>query len=339
MDKEFKILHAPCGPAGQMGILSRSLRALGYYAYSCVFSNSGFCYGEDRSLSLDKLNNRLFRSCKKLGFFFKAIKEFDIFHFHSGATLLPRGLDLPILKSLNKKVVMHYWGSDIRQKSIAAQKNRFVKVKIGDEAGIRKRIKHISKYVKLAIVADYELYEYIKNYFENVVIIRQAIELQEYIPVIPPKRNRKIVIVHAPSDQGIKGTEYVLKTINRLERNYELEFLLVYGMPHYRVTAICRKADIVVDQLLVGTYGVFATEAMALGKPVICYIREDLWGTYPKELPIISAHPGNLYERLKRLIENPDLRYDLGVKGRNYVEKYHDSLKIAKQLIELYKNL
>lgn len=339
MGKELKILHAPGGAAGQMGILSRSLRALGYYAHSCVDSNNWFSYEEDRNLSLEKLNNRLFRFCRKLDFFFKAIKEFNIFHFHGGATLLPRGLDLPILKFLNKKMVMHYWGSDIRQKSIAVQKNRFVKVKIGDEAGIRKRINHISKYVKLAIVADYELYEYIKNYFENVVIIRQAIELQEYIPVIPPKRKRKIVIVHAPSDQVIKGTEYVLKAINRLERNYELDFLLVYGMPHYQARAIYRKADIAIDQLLVGTYGVFAIEAMALGKPVTCYIREDLWGTYPKELPIISAHPDNLYEQLKSLIENPDLRYDLGVRGRNYVEKYHDSLKIARQLIELYKNL
>jgi len=39
------------------------------------------------------------------------------------------------------------------------------------------------------------------------------------------------------------------------------------------------------------------------------------------------------------LIENPDLRKELGEKGRKYAEEFHDSKKIAKQLIELYKSI
>lgn len=32
-------------------------------------------------------------------------------------------------------------------------------------------------------------------------------------------------------------------------------------------------------------------------------------------------------------------RYKLGVKGRQYVEKYHDSEQVARQLVKLYEQL
>lgn len=234
---------------------------------------------------------------------------------------------------------MHYWGSDIRQKSIAERKNKFVRVKVEDEKAIVANIRRVSRYVDTAIVEDYELYEYVRDYFKRVVVIRQAVDLSEFVPVVPPEENKKPVIVHAPSDKRIKGTEYVLDAISRLEKDHDLEFVLVHGMPHRQAIEIYQRADIIVDQLLIGSYGIFTAEAMALGKPVICYIREDLLDTYPQELPIVSASPDNLYEQLKILVENPGLRHTLGLRGREYAEKYHDSLKIAKQLIDLYASL
>jgi hypothetical protein len=252
---------------------------------------------------------------------------------------LPCNVDLPILKALGKKMVMQYWGSDVRQKSIAERNNKFVKVKVENEEQIISNIKGIAKYIDTAIVEDYELHEYVRDYFKKVVVIRQAVALSEYTPVIPSVHTKKPVIVHAPSDKRIKGTEYVLEAISRLEKEHDLKFVLVHGMPHRRAKEIYQRADIIVDQLLGGTYGIFAVEAMALGKPVLCYIREDLRGTYPEELPIVSANPENIYDQLKVLVENGGLRRDLGLRGRDYVERYHDSLKIAKQLIELYESL
>lgn len=54
---------------------------------------------------------------------------------------------------------------------------------------------------------------------------------------------------------------------------------------------------------------------------------------------ISNIDPDNLYDNLKLLIENSELRRELGEKGRKYVEEVHDSTKIAKQLIKLYKTL
>ena len=96
------------------------------------------------------------------------------------------------------------------------------------------------------------------------------------------------------------------------------------------------KADIIVDQLYAGTYGVFAIEGMALGKPVITYIMDEMLGMFPPELPIQSASAKTVQDVLERLILSPQLRREIGMAGRKYVEDYHDYRKAAAYLKKIY---
>ena len=72
------------------------------------------------------------------------------------------------------------------------------------------------------------------------------------------------------------------------------------------------------------TYGVFALEAMALGKPVVAYISDEIRKTFPEELPIVSATIDSLTGVLETLITDGKKRRELGMAGRRYVEDYHD---------------
>ena len=60
---------------------------------------------------------------------------------------------------------------------------------------------------------------------------------------------------------------------------------------------------------------------MALGKPVVCYIRPDLVDKYPPGLPIRSAHPDNLRDVLRELVSDHELRRSLGIQGSNMWNK------------------
>jgi len=336
---KLRILHAPINIANQMNIIAKAQRELGYSSWSCDFSNNWFNYKSDQSLNLEKLNNKYHRIFRRSQFFLNSILKYDVFHFYFGNTLLPRYYDLPILKGMNKKMVMHYLGDDIRQRSIAERRNKYALVKVRDENVIRHQISTVARYIKTVIVGDYELYEYAQGYFKKVVIIRAALNIQDYRPTIPSLYKKIPLIVHAPSDKKIKGTEYILKAICKLKKEYNFRFKLIHGLNHEDAKRIYEKADIIVDQLLGGAHGVFSIEAMALGKPVICSIREDLKNKYPKELPIISANPDTIYNVLKVLIENAKLRHELGEKGRAYIEKHHDARKIAGELIKVYESL
>jgi len=106
--------------------------------------------------------------------------------------------------------------------------------------------------------------------------------------------------------------------------------------------ARCARADLVVDQLLVGWYGGLAVEAMALGRPVVAYLREeDLTGVPPEmreQLPLIRAEPSTIYGVLKEMLTTcrRDLA-ELGRRSRDYVVRWHDPRSVAEQLVADYE--
>ena len=145
-------------------------------------------------------------------------------------------------------------------------------------------------------------------------------------------------IVHAPSKRGIKGTDHVIEAVESLrEDGYGVKLVLIENMPHRKAVEYYMQADIVVDQLLVGWYGVLAIECMALGKPVCVYIRDDLQSYLPS-MPLVNVSPESLKENLRLLVEDASLRKEIGAKARRFVEETHDGDKIAKYIIkEIYK--
>lgn len=337
----MRVLHAPENIAGQASILAKAQRELGIKADVLVFNQNKFNYENTINLSLSG-KTKIIRIFVQLFNFIRCFFKYDTFHFHFGGSLLPGNLDLPILKFFGKKMVMHYYGSDIRRSDIAMNYVYFKtldelhKIYPEEEDGYKlKKIKENEKYVDITIVDDYPLLVY----SPNSIVIHMAIDLGKFDFIGCENRNEKLKIVHAPSHREKKGTKYILPAIEKLiNEKYDIDFILLENRTNDEVIEICKKADIIIDQLLLESHGVFLIENMALGKPVLCRIDEKFMKYYP-EIPILRTDPDNIYENLKLLIENPDLRKELGEKGRKYVEKNHDSQKIAKQVLEIYKSL
>ena len=112
--------------------------------------------------------------------------------------------------------------------------------------------------------------------------------------------------------------------------------MLVEGKSQQEAFEIYKTADIIVDQLYAGTYGVFAIESMALGKPVITYISDEMKDRLPDDLPIVSGGTKTITDALELLINNPKLRIEKGMQGREYVENYHDCRVVAYVLRDIY---
>jgi len=86
-----------------------------------------------------------------------------------------------------------------------------------------------------------------------------------------------------------------------------------------------------------------ALEAMALGKPVVTYLKEDAVRrteeAFGITVPIVSATKETLVERLRPLVESADERRRIGAASRAYVERVHDANRIADRLLDLYARL
>jgi glycosyltransferase involved in cell wall biosynthesis len=102
-------------------------------------------------------------------------------------------------------------------------------------------------------------------------------------------------------------------------------------------------ADIVIDQLNAGWYGVFAIEAMALGKPVLTYLQEEparaTADAFGLDVPIVSVTADTLHDRLAPLVTSVAERRRLGAASRAYVERVHGVEPMTDRLLEVYASL
>lgn len=337
----MRILQAPINVAGQPSDISKAQRRLGYKSDVMIFKNDFSGRICDIDLKLDSEKSYLKRIAKILANFNYCVKNYDIFHFHYAKSLLPYNLDLPILKLLDKKILMQYWGSDVIQFDIAQKRMRYKKEDYEkvfhkqDDAKKRAQIAKMEKMVDVTVVGDPELLPF----SPKSVVVAKALNLDEFEFIGVNKENHRLKIVHAPSNRGVKGTDKIIKIIEKLKNDgLDFEFILVENMTNSQAKEVYKSADLIIDDIMQGPYGILCMEAMALGKPVMCRIDDSLIHAYPG-LPIINVNSDNLYQEIKKVLENLDLRIKLAKEGRKYMEANHDIMKTAQKFIDLYKSL
>lgn len=334
-DEKLKVIHGTMEIANQINTIVKAQNQLDHVAALGInYYPSYLSYGNSNIVDINEVKDKI-KVTKDITDL--AIDTFDVFHFHYGTSLMQGLSDIPLLIERNKKVFMHHWGTDVRRLSIAKTLNMFAKSKVENENEIIERLEYFGKYINDCIVADIELHEYVKEFYNKVHIVRQALDLGSYIQKDNFEfRKERPIIVHAPTSTDFKGTRYINAAIESLELKYNIEYKLVQNMSHDAAKEIYQNADIIIDQLHSSGHGLLSLEGMAMGKPVICSVSEFMKDFYPKDLPLVPANPKNIKEQLEKLIKDFELRKVLGEKGRKYVENYHDHNLIAKQLIEIY---
>jgi len=338
----MRILHAPKNIAGQASMISRAQRRRGLTSDVLVFDQNRYNFDCDINIRLSKYPG-LLRPLVKLYYFLRVVRNYDLFHFHYGTSLLPKNLDLYFFavfgRYVGKRTIMEYWGSDVIQSDLAKQFTLIPEVTLRAispslDAKKRKRIGRINSLVDQSIVGDYSLLPF----SPGSLVVRQALN-HKSIPYVGAGTNeRPIKVVHAPTNRDIKGTSHILSAIEVLKaEGLPLELILVENRTHDDAMKIYETAEIVVDDVLQGPYGIFAMECMAIGKPVLGRIDPQLAHYYPG-LPIVSTTPDNLEANLRSLAVDSEKRRKLGEQGREYVENNHDADIIAGQLVELYES-
>jgi glycosyltransferase involved in cell wall biosynthesis len=338
--KGLKILIGPTAFVGVSLVLASALKEKGIRVTHVITRISPFRPDMEYDVLMNFQGlNKLQMMFKYLYYFLKFFWQHNTFIFLSGQTLLPYNLDLPILKLFHKKTIMWFMGSDIRHYEsleAAAKKAGLEYYKSKDQGGGPKALKRKMRMIHM-----------VERYVDYIISHPNVSQLltRKYYTIFIPKdicnirynniSNPKPIVVHAPSDDEYKGTSYIVETVERLRiEAHDFKFCLLRNVSNIKLLETLSEADIVVDQLFETAPGGFTIESMAAGCAVLGGNVPEFSG-FPPELPIIHTDPSNIYQNLKMLLENPELRRELGEKGRKYVEKYHDHRKIANDIIEL----
>ena len=336
----MKILHGMYEIAGQGINTVKGLRANGHYAVMVVRQRNRMADKPDIDLNITQKGvfGRILSTLKMGHFAVKALVKFDVMHSHFGHSLFPFNLDVYLYRLFNVRCFAEFLGSDIRFMYNMDIEYPYYKNNYPTEETRRKTVRRLGrllKHVSGIIIHDYELLPHIPESNKPIYIVPLRVNISEITPK-PPEiiQEKKPVIVHSPSSRSTKGTEGILEKLKEVKGDYE--FILIENKPHEEAMEIYKNADIIIDMISYGTYAVFSIEAMALGKPVITYISPDVRKHFPEELPIISTDFDGLPGVVDDLIADPKLRHDLGVRGREYVERYHDHVKVTKYLYDIY---
>ncbi len=152
----------------------------------------------------------------------------------------------------------------------------------------------------------------------------------------PFSRSRTPVVVHVPSSSQVKGTALIEPVLRVLDAEGLIEYRSASGVPHAAVRKLVGNADIVVDQVRGGPYGVAACEAMAAGRVVVAHVPEvvrtrtrELSG---QELPIVEAQPDTLEQVIRALSADPEGCARVSEAGRAFVKYWHDGRESGRVL-------
>ncbi|MEO0173085.1 MAG: hypothetical protein ABIL13_07560 [candidate division WOR-3 bacterium] len=151
-------------------------------------------------------------------------------------------------------------------------------------------------------------------------------------------KTKTLKVFHAPNHPYIKGTNFLQSAVERFKsEGYSIDLIILQKVPNHVIMEAISESDIVADQFVIGWYAMFAIEGMAMGKPVLCYLREDLLELYRNvglldkdEPPIINCRINQIYDKLKWIMENREILDEIGEKGRKYVLKHHSIESMSK---------
>ena len=331
----MRILQLPTEIAGQVHLTAKGLRAIGHEAANASKPHP-FGYPADIDPCFTSIPG--WRRTRNPFLFARWLRDYDIFHYHK-SPCLPGGLDVHHLRRLDRPFFVEFWGSDIRIARIEAARNRFFAGDSSDRSRSQiRRLRFWSEMTDEVIMSDNASDVFLKPYFRTIHVVRQRVDTEAWTPAYPDPETRRPKVVHAPSNRAVKGTVHVERAVEALKKaGLSFDYIPVENVPHAEAKRIYAEADIIVDQLTIGSHGVFACEAMALGKPVICYINPELVGTYPEGFPIVNANPETIQKVLEELILSPERRHQIGAASRNYAERVHDIRVVAKRLIAIYR--
>jgi glycosyltransferase involved in cell wall biosynthesis len=332
----MRILHTPTNVGGHPIGLSRAERELGFESDVVIFEPNPFGFEVDRSLYRSGVP--AWRTApERLRFLVEAARRYDLFHFNFGSTLLPAwgfpiALDeLPLLRRLGKTVIATFQGDDARPPDHWSAPPPEHK-----RHDFERRRRHgRSRMLRYADRVFY-LNPDMRQWLPGASFCAYASFDPRSVTPVPPRVDGELTIVHAPSHRGTKGTEAVLAAVEQLKaRGVPLRLDLVEGVKRAEALARSALADIAIDQVRVGWYGGFAVEAMALGKPVLCYVKDERPGDNPfgDELPLVRTTAETLAEDLLALIRDAERRTRAGAEGRQFVERHHDPRKVARGVL------
>lgn len=243
--------------------------------------------------------------------------------------------DLPMLTAHGISVGLVFRGSEIRDPRKHAEREPYSPFRDPDDP-LTQRLQqqvdamrpHIDAFDGRTFVTTLDL----KDDLPEAHWLPHVIDIDRWAGDGPILQRAVPVVVHAPSREKMKGSSHVDDVCIPLAEAGKIEYRRLRGIPFEQMPGTLRGADVVIDQLALGSYGVLALQAMCAQRLVIGHVSERVRRRLPTDLPIVEATADTLEEVLHDLMADAETANGYAQRGLDYARRYHSGRYAAGQL-------
>ena len=285
----------------------------------------------------------------KVIFFSIYFVRFEVFIYAANYNYLPFSIDQFILRLFRKKVVILTLGSDARPPYLNGGFKRFALQKIYKQT--KKKYNHLQrKYSNADFIIDHYSVTHFNHKQKYIPFLYMGFPFtlkKDYrLPSDVPANNLTPLVLHAPSNPEIKGTSIIREAVKELkESGYKFDYQELINVPHEEVLNKLKICSFVINELYSDTLMAgLDTEAAWFGKPsIIGGYNLDGIEVSIKDYPApptyrIKPNKDELKKAIIDLLQNENVRKDLGQKAYDYVHNYWDAKEVAMRYVNLVNN-
>lgn len=252
--------------------------------------------------------NRLSQWIISSFFFIYTLFKYDIIYIISGENILTRkflNFEIWCYKLFKKKIVFHFVGGDIRNSDYL----RWVNNNLTKENGNKKPSKQqpfqyklcriAEKYGSEILVTSPDLIEFFKKDVHYIPVFINNNKFDTYRTENKISTGKITKILHAPSNAGIKGSAFIESVLRSMAlENQSIQPILTtdskyaenihppYSVSKQTLVSLMEESQIVIDQIVIGWYGLQTIEALLTGNQVVVWIPDSLTKYIPEKCPI-----------------------------------------------------
>lgn len=143
-------------------------------------------------------------------------------------------------------------------------------------------------------------------------------------------------VLHAPSraTPPIKGSHLIEPVLRDLHDRGAIEYVRAERISNVELRKLVQDCDVVVDQILTGSYGVAAVEAMAAGRLVLGFVATDIRALLPEDPPIVDVPDGELRDVMDAILSERQEFTTQAERGPEYAKRWHDGSEAAAILAD-----
>jgi hypothetical protein len=240
--------------------------------------------------------------------------------------------DLKYARKRNKKIISLFVGSDVRYFDAFSQEfniKNWSFPEVFKVKNIKIYLSYIRNCEKLADLI-YSVPDQSGIQLRPYYHLQIPLDINKFSFCIP--KNEIPILLHAPSQAFLKGTDIIEETLNQLRNEgLKFEYIRVKDLSNDQLMRLLTKADILVDEIVFHGPGILSFEAMLSG----CAVATKYLETSPKNFkpPICNINSENIYEKLKELISNKEQIIRFAEEGRKYAIQNNSHSIVVKNIL------